>query len=219
MKHTSVFSALLVGASVAVVTSAAPAHAVNIGVCKTSDVNYNLNGGAIDATACTGELETNSTDWPFNNDVTGSGDPLLSRLNNLFGTNYNWSFVRKDEQNGNQTNVGFDGFSAAKTGTWSANPALIGPFAISLKGGTGFTVYLFENITQAVTSGTWSTLGILNNGGNQPNLSHISLFKAEVPSTPVPEPITMFGIGVGLAGGGILKQKYGKKANKEKVTA
>lgn len=219
MKNTSVFSTLLVGSSFTVGTIvanlAAPAHAITLGTCSNADVKYTSGSNQISASACSGELETNSTDWPFNNDVTGSGNPLRDRLNNLFGTSYNWSLVRKDEQAGNQGT--FDGFSSAQSGNWSVSPSINGPFAISLKASNGFAVYLFDNITQAVTSGIWSTAGIRNSGGNQPNLSHISLFTA--PATAVPEPITMLGIGVGIVGGGVLKQKYGKKANKGNTKA
>ncbi|MCF4967945.1 PEP-CTERM sorting domain-containing protein [Nostoc sp. CMAA1605] len=214
MKHTSVLSALLLGASIAVGANASPANAITTAICQVTDVTYTSGSNDISATACRGELETDSTAWPYNNDVTGNGDPLLSKLNTLFGTSYNWTLVRKDEASGNQGV--FDGFDDAKTGTWSSN-SISGPFAISLKAGTGFSVYLFENITQAVTNGKWSTVGILNNGGKQPNLSHLSLFTAQLPTQPVPEPITMLGLGVGTVGLGVLKRKYGKKEAKAKV--
>lgn len=204
------FSALLASAAIATGT-VAPAHAAQVsGVCLVSDVTAN---GIGNATACRGEIETET----FGNDVTGNdGNPLKDQLNTLFGTSYTWNFVRKDETNGNQGL--FDGYASgdAKSGNWSANPALNGPFAISVKGGTGFAVYLFDNITQAVTSGTWSTLGLRNDNGpgNQPGISHISLFAAQTGGnpTPVPEPTTIFGLGL-LASGVVMARRRRNFAN------
>ncbi len=180
--------------------------------CALSDVTANLISGTVDATACVGELEIGDTEWDYNNDVLGDGNPLLSELNNLFDVNYDWTFVNKDENSG--SNAGFDAFSTTKSGTWSVDSALDGPFAISLKAGTGFSVYLFDNLTQAVSSGTWSTLGIENDGGKQPNLSHISLFKTTTSTctdcepNPVPEPGLAIGLGA-MALGAIKARKRG----------
>ena len=197
--------ALGLGASAAV---AAPA--INKGQCDLSDVQYFLGETLIDASDCKGELELGAGE----NDVTGGGDPLLSNLNSLFGTNYNWSFVNKDESTG--TNAGLDGFSGTQSGSWSVSTPLTGPFAISLKASTGYSVYLFEDLTEAVSSGVWSTVALLTNGGgggNQPNLSHFSLFTA--PGTvctedcpTVPEPGLAIGLGA-MALGAIKARKRG----------
>jgi hypothetical protein len=196
MKNTAakLLGSVFLATGVASAVMIAPAHALT-GVCSVNNVKY--NSGGIAATACRGELETNSIAWPENNDVTGSGQPLLGRLNTLFNRNYDWSFVGKDEVGVvPSASGGFDGYSNAQVGTWTVTEALTGPFAISVKGSDGFAVYLFENLNQAVTSGTWSTAGLLNNGGRQPNLSHISLFKVR----SVPEPATIIGLGVIAAG-------------------
>ncbi len=212
-------STLLASAAIATGTvatlAAAPAYA-NTGICALSNVQYNSGGGLVNATKCVGELETNSTQWNFNNDVTGTGDPLLSRLNTLFNLSpaeYTWSFVGKDESTGaNSPTNGFNGRENAKSGSWSVANAITGPFAISLKASTGFAVYLFENFNDSVTSGFWNTQALRNNGGNQPNLSHISLFKAtyvppEPPTPrPVPEPATVLALGL-LASGMVMSRR------------
>jgi hypothetical protein len=140
-------------------------------------------------------------------------------LNNLFNVDYEWSFVGKDENPGTNTPAnGFDGFSGTETGTWSFTEGLTGPFAISLKAGDGFSVYFFDNVDQLITSGDWSTEGIINNGGSQPGLSHMSLFKAEVnivppPPEKVPEPATIFGLGLVASGMVVARRRRRTAAN------
>ncbi|WP_414545678.1 PEP-CTERM sorting domain-containing protein [Nostoc sp. CCY0012] len=219
------FSALLASAAIATGTVAtlavAPAHAAKIktttttttGSCSLTDVTYN---SGVAATSCIGELEIGSSGWAFQNDVLGNGDPLLSKLNQLFAVNYDWSFVGKDETTGKSATA-FDGYSDAKTGTWSVTQPINGPFAISLKASTGFSVYLFETFDKAITSGTWATLGLLNNGGKQPNLSHISLFTASYipPHTPTPKPVPEPGslVALGLVASGIVMSRRRTLAN------
>jgi hypothetical protein len=205
---------LLITAISSVVALGLSAGAAQAGTaeCNLSDVTANILGGVANADACVGEYETNSDEWDFNNDVLGNGDPLLSKLNELFKVDYEWSFVNKDESTG--ANAGLDGFAGAKSGTWSVDEPLEGPFAISLKGSDGFSVYLFDSLTQAVSSGTWTTLGLENNGGRQPNLSHFSLFAAKAPictencDTEVPEPGLAIGLGA-MALGAIKARKRG----------
>ncbi|AFY47750.1 PEP-CTERM putative exosortase interaction domain-containing protein [Nostoc sp. PCC 7524] len=82
-------------------------------------------------------------------------------------------------------------------------------------------LFILTHSPTNISSGFWDTLGIANGSGNAgPGLSHIDIYTSTPidTTTPVPEPITMFGLGVGIAGGGLLKQKYGKKPNKEKAT-
>lgn len=86
------------------------------------------------------------------------------------------------------------------TGTWTLSGAnQIGFYAV--KAATETALY-YVNPYQS--SGTWSTEHLLNNGGNQPAISHLSAF----PETAVPEPMTLLLLGLGLVGLAGLRRKF-----------
>lgn len=71
-----------------------------------------------------------------------------------------------------------------KVGTWDAGTQFIS--YITVKAANSFAIYEVNS-----TSGTWTTAGIKNNGGNQPDVSHISFWTTDRgPQNPVPEPAT-----------------------------
>ncbi|MEA2085288.1 MAG: PEP-CTERM sorting domain-containing protein [Thermodesulfobacteriota bacterium] len=65
-----------------------------------------------------------------------------------------------------------------------------------VKAGTGFTMWYQGPV--AKTMGYWTTHGLLNNGGNQPQVSHFCALTSDC--APIPEPATMLLFGTGLAG-------------------
>jgi hypothetical protein len=98
-------------------------------------------------------------------------------------------------------------FLSDKSGGWSFDATVPGlsllPHYMVVKGGNGWM--LFD--LQGALSGTWSTLGLVNGGGQQPGLSHLSFYntgRPEMPPVPLPAAawLMLAGIGgLGLAAG------------------
>lgn len=116
--------------------------------------------------------------------------------------------------------IGFDAdiigiVGGALSGTWALTGPLTwgsGVYAIALKGGTDNAVYLID---PSVTSGTWNTDGLLNNGGNHPKLSHAKLFgTAALTDVPPPSAVPLPAAGFLLVGalGGLAVIRRRKRA-------
>ena len=100
--------------------------------------------------------------------------------------------------------------ATAKSGTFDVidNAVLIS--FITVKAGNQFKLYQF---TPAVNSGDWDTVGLQNKGGQQPNLSHMSLWTVPGQQSETPEPSTMLFLGAGLAGLGVARKFRAAKLN------
>jgi len=81
-----------------------------------------------------------------------------------------------------------------KTGTWDVIDDAVKIAFVTVKASNNFAIYQY---LVPVNSGDWTTAGIINNGGNQPALSHLSFWTipSEVPENPVPEPSSLILMG------------------------
>lgn len=68
-----------------------------------------------------------------------------------------------------------------KTGTWATTDPI--EFYTVKGGSVEFALYWMEG---GATSGCWTTQEILNNGGNQPGISHLSTWNPLTPVVPAP---------------------------------
>ncbi len=139
---------------------------------------------------------------------TGSGDPLLTALKagSLFSgfdtSAFEWSILGKSDEGGSGV------FAVEKpTGSWSVSSGITGPFVVSLKAGNEYSAYYFNNVTEAINSGTFST-------ANGKDLSHMTIAAATTPgggvSQDTPEPFSMIGAGLAIGAGAWMKKRNNK---------
>ena len=75
---------------------------------------------------------------------------------------------------------GYGSAVSGKSGTWSA-PDMVS--YLTVKAANSYLIFDAGN----AKSGSWSTMGILNNGGNQPDVSHISYWSGpDMTVVPLP---------------------------------
>jgi len=126
----------------------------------------------------------------YGNDAQADGEPLLSALNDGLFSEFvgdaTWTFYGKSDDgifNADNTSSGF----------WSLLPeeVLNSTFVLSLKASTGFSVYLFTNVTD-VTGGSFDTTGVATNQKGIPqDLSHASIYILDHGSQPQDVPFEL----------------------------
>ena len=87
-------------------------------------------------------------------------------------------------------------------GTWDVIDDNVSIPYMTVKASNSFALYQFN---PAQNTGDWTTANITNQGGQQPGLSHLSLWTA--PITAVPEPGSWLLIGAGLIALGYFRQR------------
>ncbi|MBD2082022.1 PEP-CTERM sorting domain-containing protein [Leptolyngbya sp. FACHB-17] len=138
-----------------------------------------------------------------NDDQSGSGALLNLLTTGVFNGITNWTFVGKSDSGTGAVTAPNAGIS----GNWSVQTGLTEPFVVSLKAGNFWSAYFFDNATSAaVFGGTWNTNGIAT---NTPELSHLTVYRANVTPPPerVPEPGTLAALGLAAVGAFGLKRK------------
>lgn len=193
------------------IAATAVSFAAGDALAQKKDKPAGGGGGAAASTDCAsggvGLLEYAACVTESGND-TGSGDPLLTGLQSgtLFSgfdtSAFKWSILGKSDEGGS-------GVAAVEksTGSWSVSSDITGPFVVSLKAGNEYSAYYFNNITEAINSGTFST-------ANGKDLSHMTIATAVAPNAGVtkdtPEPFSMIGAGLAIGAGAWMKKRNNK---------
>lgn len=143
---------------------------------------------------------------------TGGGDPVAAVQAAIIAATgvapVGLSLYGKSD--GNAGLFSLSGVSPASlSGTWDVldNSVLIK--YITVKAANSFALY--ELSGQGANSGVFTTLGLLNKGGNQPVVSHISFWQADG-APAVPEPATWAMMIVGFAGIGFAMRRRNKES-------
>lgn len=154
------------------------------GSCSTANVTT--------STDCDGEIGGNDQDSYGGGGITNVNDPdgnAGNGMSGIFGIS-TWSEIARINAPG--TSDGILSMTYAgdnKSGTWSVSSwAGIAQAMLVVKGADGFIAYLMD---LSATSGSWNTLGLVNNGGKQPEISHLSLYTTSGPA-PIPLPAAGF---------------------------
>lgn len=173
------------------------AHAAPVLFCKDGPGIDLVNDGCISGTS---NHYSPQTDGLYSN--AGGGDPeakVEEAILGATGSAVDITLYGKSDDNPSLFNL--TGVSpAAQSGTWDIVDDLVNIAYVTVKAANSFALYSVSG-----NSGTWSTAGILNNGNNQPVVSHISFWLAgnvepPKPPTATPTPGTLLLVGASLLG-------------------
>ena len=177
----------------------------------TSDVQITSIGGVavtpIDASDCSNRID--------GNDIGAQGT-LLSNLNDgSFGGEFTsfvggWSIFDSTNDEGGAPGDAISVDTSATPNTWTVDfsPEAFSVFALSLKAANFYAVYLFDLATAGSEFGGSLSVAFKNNGGNIPNLSHLTAATFDSGnSTVVPLPAAGWLLLTGLAGLGFAARR------------
>lgn len=178
------------------VAASVAAGAFTIGLSPAQAVSFTTtNCDFSGAITCTSVITGNDSAGDLN-DVVGEPAPF---------NGITWKFLSKINKPNTTPDEGVTGiFSLTygdelKSGTWDLLESYFGsgtPFVLAIKASNRYAYNYFDG---TVFSGTWDTSRFENNGGQQPDISHATLYVADN-FRPVPTPALLPGlVGMGLA--------------------
>lgn len=187
------------------------AIAIGLGLCSVSNsasaavVLYCSSGPGIDLVA-NGCLSGEASGYPGGGDGiysdAGGGDSLAAVQAAIFSATgvapANLSLYGKSDDN--PALFALTGVTSGDlSGTWDVLNNAINIKYVTVKAANSFTLY--ELAGAGANSGVFSTLGMLNKGGQQPGVSHLSFWQSDVAAVPEPSTWAMMLLGFGLIGG------------------
>jgi len=165
-----------------------------------SAADFDLDGGKDNGTSDPNDIQakdsggtlqnSKSADGSFDINSPGKSGPLIQQgkqadeLQAKYGGD--WTFIDKDDSDGNSDN-GFEITGVgAKSGEWSIDASKINvpinEFAIKVKGSTELALYRFDgSLANNPGEGKWTTNVLRTSSGKQPGLSNASLYVDRVP--------------------------------------
>lgn len=182
-----VFSAILGGiAMTATSAGAMPMPATPMIGCDTAtDLACRVFGGQT-LTGQTGPITVP-------NSGNDKEDIVEAALFDVFGMSIDVMEVAKSDD---QVSRGLSITGAgSSSGTWTYT-GIEELYLLTVKAANDFSIY---NIA-GLSTGPWTTDGLVNGGGNTPNISHVTVWKLVGGTTTVPEPGTLVLLLFGLAG-------------------
>lgn len=155
--------------------------------------------GLTTSIACEGEIMGNDQDTYGGNGVVNVNDidgiEADGLDTGLFGINTWEEAARIDEPASSDGILSMTYAAGLKSGTWTVSSwDGIAEAMLVVKGSNGFIAYLID-ITAGLT-GNWTTDALLNNGGQQPEISHLTLYTTPA-AIPLPAglPLLLAGLG------------------------
>ena len=209
--NRTLIGAMVISGMMGIASQAQAAGYCNLDTATEGISTANMTFNAIAASDCYGVVAGNISG-------TGNGnDDGPAEINSLaWGTG--WTYLDSTDASGS-TFMGINftvTATAGSTGSWTltgtdtnGGAPLSFPtgldFVVSLKGGTEYALWGFDNVTvDGADTGTFS-ITFTNKGGNNPALSHLIIFGREasggsVTSVPEADTYAMLLAGLGLVG-------------------